>query len=174
MADNYNPTGTGAMYFTDMFYTVKDFMEDNNLTSKNPVFVFALAFATRSVLQLFMGEVAVMSTIAVGLATWYAIMGFNNESEDSIHGAKVETEALGRRFQNAKDAQNALRRPVDSHRKPTLPPFETEEEKKRRNPELYSIMDEVDGKIIPPRRKQRGKRLYEGRRKGKQKQREEE
>lgn len=81
--------------------------------------------------------------------------------------AKDDNRRLSDQLQKSK-REAAFSLTAAGHKRSGAPPLPrgTLEENKKAHPELYSVMDEVDGVIVPPRRKG-GRRLYKGRRKGK-------
>jgi hypothetical protein len=141
----------------------KSFVVSNNLEKTGPLLLVAAGFLMRTFLSYMFGDSAFLFTLLLGGAAYYVAVDAREEREGSLGSLGEEARSLGEGVRSARDAKKALRRPPP---KKAVLTHDPEEVKRRRNPELYSHMDEVDGKVVKNRHIGRKKVLYAGRRKG--------
>mmetsp|Transcript_13974 Transcript_13974/g.25621 ORF Transcript_13974/g.25621 Transcript_13974/m.25621 type:complete len:200 (+) Transcript_13974:216-815(+) len=152
-----------------LFYTsLKSFLSSHNLSPQtSPSILLLLGLLLRTVLSYILPPY--LSSPTLLFLAIYTFLGWKKDSE--ISTSKLETLKT-----NQKNLQNELHSTKKESRLPFSPSFHKnspsihslDDNKRNLHPELFSTMDDIDGVIIP-RRKKGGRKLYEGRRKGRMK-----
>jgi len=136
---------------------VLDFLKSHGLDKSNPLALLCFGMVARSVLSLFIGDdLSMMVTVLMAIAAWH----FHSEKKREIKGEMDYTkEAKSNIEKELKDSKREKMQILKDSLTPGKRP-DPKEEHRRLHPELYSVMDDVDGVIVPPRRSSRKKKLW--------------
>jgi hypothetical protein len=154
---------------SDLLSAFQSLIVDYNLQKVAPIGIFVIGCVLRTWLSFWFGNDAFMVTVLIGGLTWYISSGVTKESESKTlffrEQAKDIARQLGSTKKDLRGGSTSLSA-LAAQQRGAVKTHDTDEEKRRRHPELYSPMDEFDGKTFKNRHVGRKKVLYQGRIKG--------